>query len=260
MFPKFSCRNVRGKNVLSTTCILVLLFQPCLSRDKKSCAQISVERKHNKPGFHRDLVTFVEWDIPSNFDDDSNKLDCQLLLVEHFPSGIYIDPDQIKNKVQFGGPEVLTTETINVESLAHHGSSHKIFVFPKIATDYRLGTMSANITIPVHLRYHQATIGTKFASVSLSSPKIFGKCNGVTSPALQCGTPLVKAPCNAKGLSSCDWILLNSANKDMLQSDMALVFHVPVGQIEHSWPIIALTVLSSMAGCSLILWNSLAIT
>ena len=54
----------------------------------------------------RDLVTFVEWDIPSIFDDDSNKLDCQLLLVEHFPSGIYIDPDQIKHEVQFGGPEV----------------------------------------------------------------------------------------------------------------------------------------------------------
>lgn len=34
-------------------------------------------------------------------------------------------------------PQVLTTETINVESLAHHASSHKIFVFPKIAIDYR---------------------------------------------------------------------------------------------------------------------------
>ena len=48
----------------------------------------------------------MEWDILSNFDDDSNQLDCQILLVEHFPSGIYIDPDQIKNEVQFGGPEV----------------------------------------------------------------------------------------------------------------------------------------------------------
>jgi len=48
----------------------------------------------------------VEWDILSNFDDDSNQLDCQLLLVERFPSGIYVDPDQIKNEVEFGGPEV----------------------------------------------------------------------------------------------------------------------------------------------------------
>ena len=48
--------------------------------------------------------------------------------------------------------------------------------------------------------------------------------------------------------------------QDTLQSDTPLVFDVPVGQIEHSWPIIALTVLSTMAGCSLILRNSLAIT
>ena len=48
----------------------------------------------------------MEWDILNNSDGDSNQLDCQLLLVEHFPSGIYIDPDQIKNEVQFGGPEV----------------------------------------------------------------------------------------------------------------------------------------------------------
>lgn len=33
-------------------------------------------------------------------------LDCQLLLVEQFPSGIYIDPDQVKNEEEFGGPEV----------------------------------------------------------------------------------------------------------------------------------------------------------
>ena len=54
----------------------------------------------------RDLVTYVEWNILSKFDDDTDQLDCQLLLVEHLPSGIYIDPDQIKNEEQFGGPEV----------------------------------------------------------------------------------------------------------------------------------------------------------
>ena len=35
----------------------------------------------------------------------------------------------------------------------------------------------------------------------------------VTSPALQCGTPPIKAPCNAKGMSSCEWISLNSVDK-----------------------------------------------
>lgn len=54
----------------------------------------------------RDLVAYVEWDVFSSFGDHSNLHDCQLLLVEQFPSGIYIDPDKIKNEVEFGGPEV----------------------------------------------------------------------------------------------------------------------------------------------------------
>lgn len=53
----------------------------------------------------RDLVTYVEWDI-SSFSHHSDLQDCELLLVEQFPSGIYVDPDQIKNEAEFGGPEV----------------------------------------------------------------------------------------------------------------------------------------------------------
>ena len=49
----------------------------------------------------------MEWDVISS--DHSDLQDCQLLLVEHFPSGIYIDLDQIKNEEKFGGPEVRNT-------------------------------------------------------------------------------------------------------------------------------------------------------
>ncbi|KAJ7382591.1 hypothetical protein OS493_033948 [Desmophyllum pertusum] len=260
MFLKFCCRNVRETNFLTIIFIVVLSFESCISRDKRSCGEVFVQRSQNKSGFHRDLVTNVEWDILSSVGDHSNLLDCQLLLIEELPSGIFIDVDQIKNAVEFGGPEVLSTETINVELLAHHASSHKIFVFPKIAFDSRLGTINANITIPIHLRYHPAAEGTKFVSVSLSSPTIVGRCNGINSPAKQCGTTPFKAPCDATQLFSCDWIPLNSVSKDQSQSNMPLVLRVPVGQIEHTWLIIALTVLSTMAGCGLILWNSLAIT
>ena len=54
----------------------------------------------------RDLITYIEWDNLSSFGEHYNLLDCQLLLVEQFPSGIYIDPDQVKNEEEFGGPEV----------------------------------------------------------------------------------------------------------------------------------------------------------
>ena len=54
----------------------------------------------------RNLTTYVEWTVSDSGHSDLQ--DCQLLLVEYFPSGVYVDPDQIKNEAEFGGPEVRT--------------------------------------------------------------------------------------------------------------------------------------------------------
>ena len=54
--------------------------------------------------YTRDLTTYVEWMVSGSSHSDLQ--DCQLLLVEHFPSGVYVDPDQIKNEEEFGGPLV----------------------------------------------------------------------------------------------------------------------------------------------------------
>ena len=55
----------------------------------------------------RDLTTYVEWTVSDSGHSDLQ--DCQLLLVEYFPSGVYVDPDLIKNEEEFGGPEVRTS-------------------------------------------------------------------------------------------------------------------------------------------------------
>lgn len=264
-FTFYGC--VRGRNSIIVICILVFLcFQFCFPNDEgeKACGRAVVQRSQSKSGFHRDLVTYVEWDLSlSSLRSHFDVQDCQLLLVEHFPSGIYVDPDQIKDGEEFGGREVFSTEIINVESLAHHSSSLKIFLFPKsVVINSRLETISANISIPIHLRYHQAALGKTFVAVSLLFPSVLGRCNGIDKRlATQCGAELIKAPCNAKIPSvSCDWIILTSASKEHSISSRPLTFHVPVGQIEHSWSIVIVTVLSTMAGCGLTLWNSLTRT
>ena len=55
----------------------------------------------------RDLTTYVEWTVSGSSHSDLQ--DCQLLLVEYFPSGVYVDPDHIKNEEEFGDPEVRTS-------------------------------------------------------------------------------------------------------------------------------------------------------
>ena len=56
----------------------------------------------------RDLLTYVEWDI-NNIASNSDLKNCHLLLLEHLPNGIYVDPDQIRSGEEFGGPQVRIT-------------------------------------------------------------------------------------------------------------------------------------------------------
>lgn len=242
-----------------TTCFLVTLyFQRSLSseEDHKHCRKVLLQRGQNKAGFHRDLLTYVEWDI-NNIASNSDLKNCHLLLLEHLPNGIYVDPDQIRSGEEFGGPQVFSRDAVNVESLAHHASSNRIFVLPKMVV--RMGTIiTANVSLPVHLRYHQAAVNKKFMSVSLSPPTVLGRCNGyvIDDLSTNCGTETIKAPCYDKTRSdSCDWLILKSAIEST-----PLVFHVPVGQIDHVWPVVAFTVLSTMAGCAVVVWNSFTST
>lgn len=36
-----------------------------------------------------------------------------------------------------------------------------------------------------------------------------------------------------------------------------LLFYVPVGQREHLWSVISLTVLSTMTGCAVVVWSAI---
>ena len=47
----------------------------------------------------RDLATYLEWTVSGSSHSDLQ--DCKLLLVEYFPSGVYVHPDQIKNEEEF---------------------------------------------------------------------------------------------------------------------------------------------------------------
>ena len=57
-----------------------------------------------------------------------------------------------------------------------YNTSHR---FSYVLFPCRLETISANISIPIHLRYHQAALGKTFVAVSLLFPSVLGRCNGM---------------------------------------------------------------------------------
>ncbi|XP_068762631.1 uncharacterized protein [Montipora capricornis] len=106
-YKKLSLMSFRNVTVVYSACFLVTLyFQRSLSseEDHKHCRKVLLQRGQNKAGFHRDLLTYVEWDI-NNIASNSEHKSCHLLLLEHLPNGIYVDPDQIRSGEEFGGPQ-----------------------------------------------------------------------------------------------------------------------------------------------------------
>ena len=53
------------------------------------------------------------------------------------------------------------------------------------------------------------------------------------------------------------FVVYFSLQSQPLTSD-PLVFYVPVGQREHLWSVISLTVLSTMTGCAVVVWSAIA--
>ena len=53
------------------------------------------------------------------------------------------------------------------------------------------------------------------------------------------------------------FVVCFSLQSQPLRSD-PLVFYVPIGQREHLWSVISLTVLSTMTGCAVVVWSAIA--
>lgn len=242
------------------TCLLISYFHFSLSSEGggKNCGNVLLQRSQEKAGFHRDVLTNIEWDL-SSLTTGFDVKNCQLLLLEHLPNGIYVDPDQIRNGEEFGGPQVFSRDVVNVESMAHHSTVNQIFVVPKTMIRSRR-IVIANISLPIHLRYHRAALNKTFVSVILSSPTVLGRCNGIIEHlGTHCASELTKAPCVDKtGSVLCDWFILKSASEGQPLTSDPLVFYVPVGQREHLWSVISLTVLSTMTGCAVVVWSAIA--
>jgi len=63
-----------------------------------------------------------------------------------------------------------------VELPEYMSQSHEIFVFKNTTNSNGDGLIQAELTLPVHLRYHQPTADGDFLSVSLQPPIVLLQC------------------------------------------------------------------------------------
>lgn len=183
-------------------------------------SDVSLKRVVSKQGFHRELKTSLH----GNFSGlDSTKV--RFLLMETFPAGFYIDQYELANLRNFGGPEVLISEDVDVEKPAHLSHQFSFFVFAEVI-EPKDGQFNVLVTLPIHLRYQQPQMnGDRHMSV-LPIPTVGVTCGDQFQTANS--NEAIKAPCNSSGPALCHW-----KKMEVLYLSEPLKVSVPIGQKNH---------------------------
>ncbi|XP_041362714.1 phosphatidylinositol-glycan biosynthesis class X protein-like [Gigantopelta aegis] len=217
------------------------VFLVSLARSDKP----QIKRHLTKNGFHRDLVTHIEWNMKPFH---GSRLDnCHLLMQETLPAGLYVDPYQLNSLLPFGGPQVLIDQPVDIEAPEYKSSPLNIYVFARLyPVKQSKGQHTADVTLPLHLRYHRPSSrpGQKYHRLTINNPVIFTNCSVHDSEGLS--------------VSACDY--LNSSVCWWHQHPVELVsgaikLSIPIGHQSHLTLVVIGTLSVTAAGCLFIMYT-----
>ncbi|XP_071371682.1 phosphatidylinositol-glycan biosynthesis class X protein [Centroberyx affinis] len=195
----------------------------------------SVSMEINKQGFHREVVTTVEFSP-----DGPNGL--KVLLVHRWPRGIYVDPYQLASLSDHSDWQVLLGSAIDLEVPAHKTEGFVTLVYPTL--DGQIPRL-LKTTIPIHGRYHEPSfVGKKFAFVNLEPPELLLRTDKCTQPSYLQPHTVVDAPCTADNSSICQWVKIQHQQE---QGHASLQFTVGDGSLVI--PVCSGTLLVTMMCC-----------
>lgn len=204
--------------------IIVHVLQLCGGSDESANISCRLSRTSLDSGFHRTVETVVNLTSSGSFLVDCH---CVILLKELLPSGLYVDTYQTDSLHHHGAAQVYSPRHIDLELPEYVSQSHEIFVYRNMTHSNGDGLMQANISLPIHLRYHQPRLDTEFLLVSLQPPSVMLHCTMCPHWFSKLEELLVNAPCSNNTSLSCAWLQLQC------DGGQELMFEVPVGQLCH---------------------------
>lgn len=208
---------------------------------------VTIQRSVQNSGFHRDLVTKLT--IPIGvFDNAVNLGKCRCLLIEELPSSVYVDPFQLTQYLQFGGPEFISPE-VDIEKPEYLSAAFNISIFTQ-ALESSTGYWVTNVTLPIHIRYHRPSSDPSqyYQQVTIPDPGVYINCsdnsNSISSEEE------IEAPCDRTNTKLCIW------RKIDYKSDSDVVsIQIPVGKNNHLLVVILGTLIVTLGSCIVITKN-----
>ncbi|XP_075919784.1 GPI alpha-1,4-mannosyltransferase I, stabilizing subunit isoform X2 [Petromyzon marinus] len=232
----------------------LLLLMLATAGDSQETGLVQVTRRVLNSGFHRELVSVVSGRGPAPQ---------VVLLRETLPAGLYSDPYELSGSEFARHSQAVFLSRVDVEAPASRAAPLQLLVFISAAA---AGTgaagggpaWTANVSLPVHLRYHAPAQPGRppRAHVLLGGPLVLLPCD---SPGRPCDgaapRDVTEGPCSATNQTVCLWrraTLVAQQQEEV--SPQAL--SVPVGSLDHEPAVLALTLLTTLGCCLLLLHAS----
>jgi len=192
-------------------------------------------------GFHREVESNVTVTFAST--SESPFTDCEVMLKEHIMTGLYVDLYQTYNNYEFGGPKVYSAEDIDLELPEFLSKNYTVYIYSGL-TSQNMGTSvswQANLTVPIHVRYHKPSLEDLYAKAVLPPPEVYLRCQLSDSWVDQLwASEVVAAPCSKDTSVDCEWVPLSCTGAQ------SLTFEVPVGQLRHYTLVVVVTMVVTL--------------
>lgn len=230
------CNEMSDKIVtlLIVLCSLHFLLMNCANADDEvfcqNRAEWSVHRLLAKTGFHRSLITIVQF-------QGEIKSGSKILIEETLPDGIYLDPfdTELKQSKEF---KVHLTHPVDVEKPAYLSDEMTVFIYANLSKH-------VIIDIPIHVRYQKPKsfedMG-EYIEMEIANPKLYTEISEMHSSAA-CKAKAKMKPCINQA-TTCSWTEIKYNHVEPSKK-----IQVPHGNSDAQLYITAVTFLFTSLGC-----------
>ncbi|CAM9870410.1 unnamed protein product [Phaeothamnion confervicola] len=187
---------------------------------------------------------------------------CEIVLVQQFPEGIYLDINEVKGRHDFepapgtlGAVRAFAMSDGPIDVEVPAASATPLLVGFKFALTANLSSngsleLHAGLSIPVHFRYpHVSRDGASYATVHMAVPTAFVRCGAEANGGKESGDGEGSRTFDATSARTGD---VSGFQKLRAVPEHGLTLTVPAGQASDRDVVVGVTVGTALLGCAVI--------
>ncbi|XP_077253956.1 uncharacterized protein LOC143892921 isoform X3 [Tasmannia lanceolata] len=198
------------------------------------------QRRLNGEGSHRLLVSSMKFDIHSDSIYEQATQDCEAVVIERLPLGVFADPFELQHLVQHGvfvDAAVFGDTNLELPSALSKRSVVEIHInISRSILSWQNKGLNITVEVPLHARYPPLD-GSDYSRIEMRLPDLLMRCGLERSH------------------ENCLWIPI-TWDRNSMTSDIA-VWQIPCGNRAHAGAVSTVTFVSALVSALSIVFTAI---